>query len=234
MVSKLICFLLVIIFTLFLSNPFRAQENPIVDSTKQVAYLDSLEKPYQTNNGALFLKSGFFTAQKKLVTFNPTALALGVGVEAYFNQWVFGTEIDFTYRDHPDREKFFSKIKTPMLKLFGSYLIHECNRHQIYLGAGLGYLVSISPDYTNDFTTPDMDRYEHQNYVIISGRINYRFTLFQEKSNKLRFVPEAYLEVFLPMLGHDNFYADRPPLIPKEFKAIGPGLLGGIRFAISK
>lgn len=218
---------------LFLFNSL-GQITPAEYSDILVDEKDSISQTLQTKNGAFFFKSGLFTAQKKVDNFEPTALLFGAGVEAYFKKWVFGTEMDFTYRDHPDREKFFSKIKTPMLKIFANYLLFDRGNHRLFSGIGLGYLSSISPDFSNDYTTPDMERFQHQDYIVVSGRFNYRFNIYKEMKNKLRFYPEVFIEAFLPLYGRDNFYSDRHPKIPNEFRAIGPGVLFGIKLSLAK
>jgi hypothetical protein len=234
MMFRRTCVFFTLISLLLVNNHYWAQDKILGDSVEQTINKDSIADSSYTNNGAFFLKTGYFAAQQKVENFEPNALSFGTGVELYFKKWVLGIEIDFTYRDHPDREKFFSKLRTPMLKIAGNRLVYHNTRSELYAGLGLGYLSSISPDYSNDHITPDLERYEFQNFVVVSGRLNYRFNVFIKEANKVRFVPEAYIEAFLPMFGHDTFYADRHPRIPDKYRAIGPGILFGIRLAISK
>jgi hypothetical protein len=79
-----------------------------------------------------------------------------------------------------------------------------------------------------------MERFQHQDYLVVSGRLNYRFDFLKKRSNRLRFYPEAFVEGFLPIYARDNFYSDRDPKVPAEFRAIGPGILFGLKISIAK
>lgn len=153
-------------------------------------------------SGELYLSLGFNTAVRSMSSYQPNALAIGVGVEMLPGNWAIGVGTRFSYINLTD--KFFRNLYYPHLHIYGLYRAYNTDKGQVFAGISAELLTSVF--YRETIVQQDNNSYikktGYQSFVCIGFRGMYKYPFLIGKNKNSKFVLSSFVEFSLPVYAY--------------------------------